>query len=338
MPAPTAERTDAATSLTRLVPGVLFALAGAALGIALHELLAVLSALVVAVVIGMVAGNTGLIVPGMRPGLAFAGRHLLRAGVVVVGFRLSAGDLGDLGWPGAIAVMVTVSVTFFGMQWLGRKLGVPPGLSLLAATGFSICGASAIAAAEPLSDADRDEVAYALGLVALCGTLAIFVLPPLGNLLDLSPILFGKWAGASVHDVGQVVATASLRGDEALAAAVVVKLTRVALLAPLLAVVAVGVRRRAGGDSTVARPPLLPLFIVLFLVAVAVRTTGVLSDGVLDHLRTLEALLLGAGLVALGCGVDLRRLRRLGGRPLVLGMLSWVLMSAVALGTMALVT
>jgi uncharacterized integral membrane protein (TIGR00698 family) len=338
MPVPTPELSAPARGLVRLAPGVAFALAGALLGIALHEVLSLLSALVVAVVIGIVAGNAGLIRPAMRPGLAFAGRYLLRAGVVVVGFRLSAGDLGDLGWPGAIAVMVTVAVTFVGMRWLGRKLGVPPGLSLLAATGFSICGASAIAAAEPMSDADRDEVAYALGLVALCGTLAIFVLPPLGTLLDLSPTLFGKWAGAAVHDVGQVVATASLEGDEALAAAVVVKLTRVVLLAPLLAFVAIGVRRRAGGDPTGARPPLLPSFVLLFLVAVAIRSTGVLSDTVLDHLRSLEALLLGAGLVALGCGVDVRRLRRLGGRPLALGMISWVLMTAVALGTMALVT
>jgi hypothetical protein len=122
MPAPAAERAAPARSLTRLVPGVVFALAGAALGIVLHELLALLSALVVAVVIGIVAGNTGLVHPRLRPGLAFAGRHLLRAGVVVVGFRLSAGDLGDLGWPGAIAVMVTVSVTFVGMQWLGRPM------------------------------------------------------------------------------------------------------------------------------------------------------------------------------------------------------------------------
>lgn len=338
MPTPTTDHAAPSRSIARLAPGAVFALAGAVLGIALHEVLSLLSALVVAVVIGMVAGNTGLIRPAMQPGLAFAGRHLLRAGVVVVGFRLSAGDLGDLGWPGAIAVMVTVAVTFVGMQWLGRKLGVPPGLSLLAATGFSICGASAIAAAEPLSDADRDEVAYALGLVALCGTLAIFVLPPLGTLLDLSPTLFGKWAGASVHDVGQVVATASLKGDEALAAAVVVKLTRVALLAPLLAIVAVGVRRRAGGDPTAPRPPLLPLFVLLFLVAVAIRSTGVLSDALLDHLRTLEAVLLGAGVVSLGCGVDLRRLRRLGGRPLVLGLMSWLLMTVVGLGTMALVT
>lgn len=338
MAAPAAEQAVPVRKLTRLAPGVAFALVGAALGMVLHEVLSLLSALVVAVVLGMVAGNTGLVHPRLRPGLAFAGRHLLRAGVVVVGFRLSAGDLGDLGWPGAIAVMVTVGVTFVGMQWLGRRLGVPPGLSLLAATGFSICGASAIAAAEPLSDADQDEVAYALGLVALCGTMAIFVLPPLGSLLDLSPTLFGTWAGAAVHDVGQVVATASLKGDEALAAAVVVKLTRVALLAPLLAVVAIGVRRRAGADPTAARPPLLPLFVLLFLVAVAIRSTGVMGDGLLDRLRTLEALLLGAGLMALGCGVDLRRLRRLGGRPLALGLMSWVLMSAIALGAMALVT
>lgn len=331
------ERAGVASRVTTLGPGIAFALVGTLLALALHELLSVLSALVVAVVIGMVAGNAGLVRPPMRPGLAFAGRHLLRAGVVAVGFRLSAGDLGDLGWPGAIAVMATVTLTFVGMQWLGRKMGVPRGLALLAATGFSICGASAIAAAEPLADADRDEVAYALGLVALCGTLAIFVLPPLGTLFDLSPTLFGTWAGASVHDVGQVVATASVDGDEALAAAIVVKLTRVVLLAPLLAIMSVAVRRRADRDPSVAHAPVLPLFVLLFLLAVAIRSTGALSADTLEVIRTLEALLLGAGLLSLGCGVDLRRLSRLGGRPLAFGLLSWMVMSAVTLGAMSLV-
>lgn len=318
-------------------PGVALALAGSLVGIVVHEFVSVLSALVIAVVLGVLAGNLGLIRPAFRPGLAFAGRQLMRAGVVLVGFRLSVGDLGDLGIVGVLAVIAVVGLTFVGTQWLGRLLGVPPGLSLLAATGFSICGASAIAAAEPLSDADKDEVAYALGLVALCGSLAIVVLPALGGLLDLSPELFGAWAGASVHDVGQVVATASFQGDEALAAAIVVKLTRVALLAPLLAVVAVGARRRASADAAAVRPPLLPTFVVLFLVAVVIRSTGILGDSVLDGLRSLEALLLGAGLMALGCGVDLARLRRLGGRPLMLGLASWVLIAVVSLGAMSLV-
>ena len=88
---------------------------------------------------------------------------------------------------------------------------------------------------------------------------------------------------------------------------------------------------RASGDGAVRRPPLLPLFIVLFLVAVAIRSTGVLSTPVLGHLKDLETLLLGMGLFGLGCNVDVRRLRKVGGRPLALGLLAWVLVAAVSL-------
>jgi uncharacterized integral membrane protein (TIGR00698 family) len=167
--------------------------------------------------------------------------------------------------------------------------------------------------------------------------LAIVVLPPLGRWFGLDAETFGAWVGASVHDVGQVVAAASTRDAVALSTAVVVKLTRVAMLAPVLAWVAVSARRRAAGGEGHApaddakRPPLLPLFVVLFLVAVALRTVGAVPSGWLEGIKSHETLLLGVGLVGLGSAVDLRRLRALGGRPLVLGLVSWALVAGVSL-------
>ena len=104
-------------------------------------------------------------------------------------------------------------------------MGVRPGLGLLVATGYSICGASAVAAMEPLADADEEEVAYAIGLVTLCGSLSIAVLPAIGHALDLGVAQFGAWAGAGVHDVGQVTATASAYAEASLGPALLVKLT-----------------------------------------------------------------------------------------------------------------
>ena len=111
--------------------------------------------------------------------------------------------------------MVTVAVTFAGTQLLGRLLAVPPARALLVATGFSICGASAVAAMSEVADADEDDTAVAVALVTLRGSLAIVLLPPLRVPLGLDPVAFGSWVGASVHDVGQTVATAS-RVDGAL--------------------------------------------------------------------------------------------------------------------------
>jgi uncharacterized integral membrane protein (TIGR00698 family) len=317
-------------------PGVLLAAGAALVGIVAHELVDVVSPHVVAVLVGVLLANVGLVGDRFRPGLRFAARSVLRAGIVLVGFRLSLADVADLGPRAVLAVAIVVTATFFGTQWLGARLGVSTSMSFLVGTGYSICGASAIAAAEPFSDATEEEVAYSLALVTLCGTLSIAVLPLLGRWFGMGDIAFGSWVGAAVHDVGQVVATASTRDTAALQAAVIVKLTRVAMLAPLLFGVALAARRRLNSgaspqaDSGVRRPPLLPMFVVLFLVAVVIRTTGVLSTAQLGWIKHIETFLIGAGLVGLGSAVDLRKLRRLGGRPLVLGLASWVLVASAA--------
>jgi len=325
----------------RLLPGLAVAAAVSVTGMGVHWFVDAISPHVVVVVIAAVAANIGLVRPRHRAGLGFAGKRALRAGIVLVGFRLSLSEVADLGPRAIVAVCAVVTITFFGTQFIGRKMGLSRSLGLLVATGYSICGASAIAAAEPFSDATEEEVAYSIALVTLCGSLAIGVLPALGSLLHLSSQTFGSWVGASVHDVGQVVAAASTRDNTALKAAVVVKLTRVALLAPLLTGVALAARRRAkssngGLDIGVAkRPPLLPLFVGLFLVAIAVRSTNVLSAGSLDVVKQVETLLIGMGLAGLGSAVDIRRLRTLGGRPLVLGLVSWVLVAGAALAAVS---
>ncbi len=322
--------------------GLVMAFVAACIGILVHELSDAVSPHVIVVVLAAVAANIGIVRPAHRPGLKLAGRRILRIGIVLVGFRLSMSEVLDLGPRALIAVCAVVVITFFGTQYLGRKLGLSRSLSMLIATGYSICGASAIAAAEPFSDATEEEVAYSIALVTLCGSLAILVLPPLGSLMGLSSQIFGSWVGASVHDVGQVVAAASTRDNTALKAAVVVKLTRVALLAPLLTGVAISARRRSARTSVVTtvaaarRPPILPLFVVMFLVAVAVRSTGVLSSGSLSGLKQLETLTLGMGLAGLGSAVDIRKLRTLGGRPLVLGLLSWLLVAGASMAAVSL--
>lgn len=289
------------------------------------------SPLVAGVLLGVIAANLGMVRPSYRPGFTFASKRLLRVGIVLLGLRLSLDEVRGLGIVGALAVVVVVAVTFVGVQLLARVLGLSPGLGLLTATGYSICGASAVAAMEPLSGADQEETAYAIGLVTLCGTLSIAVLPALGHLLDLSTRQFGAFAGAAVHDVGQVTATASAYAEASLPTATLVKLTRVMMLAPLVAGVGIWARRRSAVDAGATRPPLVPLFVVGFLAAIVLRATDVLSADALSAARRIEQAMLTAGMFGLGAGVEFARLRRLGGRPLVLGIGSWVLVAGAAL-------
>jgi len=237
-----------------------------------------------------------------------------------------------------------VTVTFTGTRLLGRLLGVSPARSLLIATGFSICGASAVAAMEEVAAGDDDDTGVAVALVTLCGSLAILLLPTLRGPLGLDPVAFGSWVGASVHDVGQTVATAS-RVPGALTSAVVVKLSRVVLLAPLVAGVALarsrsrrtpeaaaasGRRTPEAAAASGRRPPLIPLFVASFLGAIVVTSTGLLSDSVLAGAKTAQGVLLAAALVGLGTGIHLPTLRRTGGRALLLGLASCVLVGTVS--------
>ena len=337
---PASSGTDRRKAMIAAVPGLVLVAACVVAAYGVSSVVPSLSPLVAAVAIGAVLANVGLVPEWSRPGLQVAAKRLLRIGVVLLGFQLALGEVLELGGPGLAVVALVVTTTFFGTQWLGRHLGVSRSLSLLIATGFSICGASAVAAVEGVSDADEEEVAFAIALVTLCGSLAIGVLPVLAGPLGLHGARFGAWTGASVHDIAQVVATASTGGSEALRTAVIVKLTRIVLLAPMVAGITLHRRGTLGtrspsldGQTTPVahqRPPVVPLFVVGFLLAIVLRSASVVPLAWLSSIKTAETVALAAALVGLGTGVRMAKLRRLGGRPLVLALLSWLLIGVVS--------
>lgn len=326
-----------------IVPGLVLAAAGVAASSVVHRLLPAVPTLTAAVVLGVVAahlpGAAGLVRGPARPGLSLAGKRLMRLGIVLLGLKLSLGDVAALGWEPLVMVVGVVLITFFGTRWLGRRIGLSDDLSLLVATGYSICGASAIGAVSGVLGKDKAderheaEIASSVALVTLCGTLAIAVLPLLRHPLGLDAAEFGRWVGASVHDVGQVVATAQTAGPGALTEGVLVKLIRVAMLAPLVAGVALSRRRKTAGQPAPdgRRPAVLPLFVAGFLAMVVLRTTGWLGTGALDAADTAQELLLAAALFGLGTAVHLPSLARSGGLRLgLLGLGSWLVVGATA--------
>ncbi len=333
-----------------LVPGVALAAVGAAAAVVAGGLLPVVSAPILAVAIGLVIGRFGPVDDLTNPGLAFSAKRLLRVGVVLLGLRLSFADLGMIGIDGLLVVVATVAATLAGVQLIGRRLGLSSELSLLVATGYAICGVSAIAAVRDGTDADDEEVAAAMGLVTLYGSAAMLTLPVLAAVVGLDDNQFGLWAGASVHDVAQVVATSAAVGPAVVTVAVAVKLSRVALLVPVVIGVNVRTARRArrsaaigddragdGGMWTAARSA-MPVFVAGFLAMVVVRSTGLVPGEVLDVTREIERWLLTAALVGLGAGIDLGRLRCLGLRPVGFGLLAWVVVAGVALVGVGLTT
>ncbi|WP_030755604.1 MULTISPECIES: YeiH family protein [unclassified Streptomyces] len=317
-------------------PGLAMAAGGALTAWCVHRLVPAVPMLTASVLLGIAVAH----LPGLRryvraaarPGLSLAGRRLMRMGIVLLGLGLGLDQVLRLGWATVAMVVGVVAATFFGTLWLGRRLGLPGDQPLLIATGYSICGASAIGAVSEVSGSDEEDVAASVALVTLCGTLAIGVLPLLQGPLGLSDLAFGRWVGAGVHDVGQVVATAQTAGPAALGEAVLVKLMRVALLAPLVAAVAFSVRARRRGVRTASgrRPAPVPLFVLGFLAAAALRATGVLPDVALEWAHTAQEALLAAALFGLGSAVHLPTLARTGGRAAALGLGAWVVVAGVA--------
>ena len=311
-------------------PGLLLVAALVAVALLLTRAAPWVSPLTAAVALGVLLGNTVGVPAAAAPGVRLAGRLLLRLGVALLGLQLALGDVVALGPAPVLAACAALGLVFVASLALGRRLGLSPGRSALVAAGVSVCGAAAVAALSSVTDSDEDDAATAVAVVTLYGTAAIVLLPLAATALELAAVAAGAWAGASVHEVAQVVATAAPAGELALLTAVVVKLVRVLLLAPLVVVMGV-LSRRARGQRTHAWT-LVPWFVAAFLGAVALRATGVLPAGVLDAARTASSLLLAAALVSLGSGVHLGRLLRSGGPALLLGALSTALVAVTGLG------
>jgi uncharacterized integral membrane protein (TIGR00698 family) len=319
------------------LPGLLVAAVGAASGYGIHSLVPAIPWLTASLVLGVLVGS----VPPLRPvlggflrsGLAIASRRFLRLGIVVLGLGLSLGDIAALGWVAILSIVVLVVVSFVLTLLIGRLFRLEGDQPVLLAAGFSICGVSAVGAMAAARGSDEKDTATPVTLVTLYGTLAIVVLPFLASLLGLDTQQFGHWVGASVHDVGQVVATAQTAGAAALAVAVVVKLTRVLMLAPMVAVTSVMTRRRSAGlDRSVPLPPVVPLFIVGFLAAVLIRSFVPLPVEVLGAASIVQSALLACALFAIGASLRLEQLARSGARALAAGLVSWIVILGLALG------
>ncbi len=325
-----------------MVPGIVAAGVAVAVAFGIHRLVPSVPAMTTAVGLGILCANIPKIsnaVSGvLKPGLSIAAKKFMRAGIVLLGLKVSLMDIAGLGWGAVLAIVVLVAASFGATYAICRLLGLPGDQPILISTGFSICGASAIGAMAAVRNSREEDTVVPIALVTLCGTLAIALLPFLGALANLPATVFGYWVGASVHDVGQVVATAQTAGTAALTAAVVIKLARVLTLAPITALAGIQQRRSPQGpDEETARPPLVPLFILGFIALVLVRTFFDLPVGLAETAGVVQDIFLAAALFALGAGIHLRQLLT-SGRALTAAMLSWALIGAGGLGVAFLIS
>lgn len=312
-------------TLVRRLPPLGVALAAALTAVAVSGLVPLLGALLVALALGTVVANTPLAHARALVGHAAVTKLLLRLGVVLLGLRLPLGDVAAIGAAGVLVVVATVVLTYAATRALGTRLGLDQRLVTLLAAGFSICGAAAIAALADAVGARQKDVAHSVALVTIYGTAMIVLVPWAVAGLGLSEEQGAIWAGASIHEVAQVVAAASIIGPGAVAVATTVKLGRVALLAPTYLVAV----RSVGAPASAGRVPLLPWFLVGFVLMVALRSSGLLPGQLVEAADDVTTVLLAAGMFGLGLGLRLRELWPVPAGALVLATCS----TLVAAGT-----
>ncbi|MEO6472942.1 MAG: putative sulfate exporter family transporter [Aeromicrobium sp.] len=316
---------------SRLGPGLVTILIAISFAVGLGALLPAISPLLSALVLGIVFANIGVMPPAlwsrMLPGFEFAARRFLRAGIVLLGLQIVLGDIAGLGI-GVLALVVAIVGTGIVVTLiLGARLGVPTNQRVLIACGFSICGAAAIAGTSEVIEADEEDVAAGIALVAIFGTAMIVIIPLLARLLGLSDTQTGMWAGGSIHEVAQVVAVGGQISGAALTVAVLIKLARVLMLAPVAAGLGIWHRRQA---IAATHPPVFPLFVAGFVAMALVRTTGRVPVEVVSVASGVQLWLLAAAMFAIGCGCKFANMRRLGWRPVALGALSTLTVAIVS--------
>ena len=287
---------------------------------------------VFAIVLGLVIRNSLGMLPVFQPGLAFASKKVLQWSIIALGFGLSFTQVVQTGFESLWVTLITMAAAFIVAAVLGRALGIPDKLRTLIGAGTAICGGSAIAAVAPIIKPEEHETAFAISTIFLFNVVAVLVFPFFGHALNMSDIGFGLWAGTAINDTSSVVAAAYSYSTEAGDYATVVKLTRATFIIPIcLFYVVLEVRRQQqqGGGFSIQR--LIPWFIVWFVVASMVRSTGVLPAEVLSVLQIVAQFLMVLALAAIGLSSNMRLMARTGWRPVALGLGVWIAVAVTSL-------
>lgn len=274
---------------------------------------AVLEPLVLALLLGLAIRSLRPPESIYLPGIGFAAKQMLEFAIVLLGASLNLQSIVDAGGKLAIAVGISVSMTMVAGIVLGRAAGLGTRLAILVAVGNAICGNSAIAAVAPVIRAKKQEVASAIALTAVFGIAVVLTLPALIPLFDLSDERYGVVAGLTVYAVPQVLAATIPISAQSGQIASLVKLTRVLLLGPVVALFAWIFREsRDEGEVAGVRGKLssfLPWFVVGFLAFAILRTSSIIPDQIGNWGRETSRVLTAVAMAGLGLSVDVRSIR-----------------------------
>ncbi len=302
-----------------------------------------ISALTTAIVVGIAIGNSVYprVASTAGTGVAFSKQTILRAGVILYGFRLTMHDISLIGIPGVIIDAVVLSSTFAIAYVLGTRIfGLDRRTAILIGAGSGICGAAAVMATEPIVRAKAEQVSVAIATVVLFGTAAIFLYPVIyvacgsAARLAVNAHAFGIYAGSTIHEVAQVFAAGRSISEGVANTAVITKMVRVMMLAPFLIGLSAWVGPDTGGHPVQKRRRVgIPWFAVGFLGTVALNSLVPIPRSIIATVTTLDTYLLAMAMAALGLTTHVSAIRAAGPKPLILGglLFGWLVIGGGAI-------
>jgi len=302
-----------------------------------------LSPLVIGIVMGIFYANTlhNQTPSQWQSGVTFSGKKILRFAIVLYGFRITFQQIAEVGMDGFLVSLIMLSSTLILGSWLGTKIfGMDKDTSILTASGAAVCGAAAVLATEPVLKAEEHKTAIAVSMVVLFGTISMFLYPVLyttlienaTGFLHMTAREFGIYVGGTIHEVAQVVAVpASIPGahEEMANAAVIVKMTRVIMIAPMLIVLGLYLAysaKREGEEVSGKTKLVIPWFAVYFILVAGFNSLHLLPQNMVDLINEIDTFLLTMAMTALGMGTIFSKFKGLGLAPVytALGMFVWL--------------
>lgn len=331
-----------------VLPGLVVAVVLAGIATALGGLVPLVGGPVFGILLGaLVAGLVPVLRgPQYTAGYSVAAKPVLQLSIVVLGTGLSLPQVARVGWQSLPVMLGTLAAALGGAWLFGRWLGVRGQAQTLIGIGTGICGASAIAATTAVIKARESAVAYAIGTIFTFNIAAVLLFPPVGHALGMSPHAFGLWSGTAVNDTSSVVAAAYSYGGDAGSYGVVVKLTRTLMLIPIVLVLAALTARQQSRQSRngdrefgVTHMPwrkVVPAFLIGFLAAAAMNSLGLVPAPWHPALSGVGTFLITTALAGIGLSLRWSDMRAAGHRPLLLGGVLWMLVTATSIGLQAL--
>jgi uncharacterized integral membrane protein (TIGR00698 family) len=281
-------------------------------------------AAVLAIVLGILLRNFKLVPKICLPGIK-AFEKILILGIVLIGASLNFKNFASQGLHILTIIVVTMSVSFFVIYILGKVFKLPSALAILLSVGTTICGGSAIAVTAPLIKAKEEETSYAIGTIALWGLIAIIFYPKIAQVLGVSDINFGIFAGTAIHSTPQVVGAGFIFSDLAGKTATAIKLVRNCFMVPLAFLIAVWYTRnvlasRESQETHINIAKAFPWFLFGYFIMAGLNTMGYLAPEGVNAFNSAGRFLILVGLAGIGLNTVFSSFKKVGVKPLIVGL------------------